>query len=305
MCSSDLNDSGRAAFITVRDRLSLRGNDPIYNLQRIADNTPEPVGRMLHNLANQSWELMMVSATRHLESQWLDEVVAPYQERLAGRYPLSPSANREVALSDFEAFFAPNGTLDAFYQDSLKPFIEGAPEYLVDAEGNSLLRDSLYTAVQQAEQIRRAYFSRDGALDVEFALEPVSLSPDKRRSVISVDGQLIEYAHSASQRVSMIWPNALRSGTESRITMVPSEVNRSPRSISQEGAWAWFRLLEQADITSVSERELELRFNVDGGSMRYRLFADSAPNPFTRPLASGFQLPSALYAERRDDADQT
>lgn len=299
------NDSGRAAFITVRDRLSLRGNDPIYNLQRIADNTPEPVGRMLHNLADQSWQLMMVSATRHLESQWLDEVVAPYQERLAGRYPLSPSANREVALSDFEEFFAPEGTLDAFYQDSLKPFIEGAPEYLVDAEGNSLLRDSLYTAVQQAEQIRRAYFSRDGALDVEFALEPVSLSPDKRRSVISVDGQLIEYAHSASQRVSMIWPNALRSGTESRITMVPSEVNRSPRSMSQEGAWAWFRLLEQADITSVSERELELRFNVDGGTMRYRLFADSAPNPFTRPLVSGFQLPSALYAERRSDADQT
>lgn len=299
------SDSGRAAFVTVRDRLSLRGNDPIHNLQRIADNTPEPVGRMLHDLADQSWQLMMVSATRHLENQWLDEVVAPYQERLAGRYPLSPGASREVSLSDFEDFFAPGGTLDTFYQDSLKPFIEGAPEYLVDAEGNSLLRDSLYTAVQQAEQIRRAYFSRDGALDVEFALEPVSLSPDKRRSVISVDGQLIEYAHSASQRVSMIWPNALRGSTESRITMVPSEVNRSPRSISQDGAWAWFRLLEQADITSVSERELELRFNVDGGTMRYRLFADSAPNPFTRPLAAGFQLPSALYAERRDDADQT
>lgn len=299
------SDSGRAAFVSVRDRLSLRGNDPIHNLQRIADNTPEPVGRMLHSLADQSWQLMMVSATRHLENQWLDDVVAPYQERLAGRYPLSPSASQEVALSDFEDFFAPGGTLDAFYQDSLKPFIEGAPEYLVDAEGNSLLRDSLHTAIQQAAQIRRAYFSRDGALDVEFALEPISLTPDKRRSVISVDGQLIEYAHSASQRVSMIWPNALRGGAESRITMVPSEVNRSPRSVAQDGAWAWFRLLEQADITSVSERELELRFNVDGGTMRYRLFANGAPNPFTRPLAAGFQLPSALYAERGSDADQT
>ncbi|BBI64259.1 hypothetical protein HSBAA_55650 [Vreelandella sulfidaeris] len=75
--------------------------------------------------------------------------------------------------------------------------------------------------------------------------------------------------------------------------------------MSQDGAWAWFRLLEQADITSISERELELRFNVDGGTMRYRLFANGAPNPFTRPLASGFQLPSALYADRGSDADQT
>ncbi|MFG6668294.1 type VI secretion system membrane subunit TssM [Halomonas sp. HNIBRBA4712] len=299
----EASDSGQRAFISVRDRLSLRGSDPIENLKRIADDTPEPVGRMLHQLADQSWELMMASATRHLESLWLDEVVAPYQERLAGRYPLAPGASRDVALNDFEDFFAPGGILDTFYEDSLKPFIEGAPEYLTDAEGNSLLRDSLYTAVDQAEQIRRAYFSRDGALDVEFALEPVSLSANKRRSVISVDGQLIEYAHSASQRVSMIWPNALRGGTESRITMVPSEVNRSPRSISQDGAWAWFRLLEQADITSVSERELELRFNVDGGTMRYRLFAGGAPNPFTRPLAAGFQLPSALYAERGGHAD--
>ena len=159
--------------------------------------------------------------------------------------------------------------------------------------------------MSQAEQIRRAYFGPDGALDVEFALEPISLSPDKRRSVISADGQLIDYTHSASSRVSMIWPNTLRGGTDSRITMVPSQVNHSPRSITRDGAWAWFRLLEEANITSVNERELELRFNVDGGAMRYRLFTDSAPNPFTRSPAAGFQLPSALYAERGPYADET
>ncbi|SNY97457.1 type VI secretion system membrane subunit TssM [Halomonas sp. hl-4] len=299
------SDAGRAAFVNVRDRLSLRGDDPINNLEKIAENTPQPVGSMLEDLADQSWQLMMASATRHLERQWLDDVVAPYQERLAGRYPLAPNASQEISLNDFEDFFAPDGTLDAFYQDNLEPFLEGAPEHLVDAEGNSILRDSVHSAVEQAEQIRRAYFSRDGALDVEFALEPISLSPDKRRSVISVDGQLIEYAHSASQRVSMVWPNSLRGGNESRVTMVPSEVNRSPRSVTQDGAWAWFRLLDEADITNVGERELELRFNVDGGTARYRLLANGAPNPFTRSLAAGFELPSALYAERGNDADET
>ena len=260
---------------------------------------------MLKSLADQSWQLIMASAISHLENIWIDEVVAPYQERLAGRYPLVPSASRDASLSDFEAFFAPEGILDNFYQDNLQPFIEGAPEQLVDTQGNSLLRESVFAAVSQAEQIRRAYFGPDGALDVEFALEPISLSPDKRRSVISADGQLIDYTHSASSRVSMIWPNTLRGGTDSRITMVPSQVNHSPRSITRDGAWAWFRLLEEANITSVNERELELRFNVDGGAMRYRLFTDSAPNPFTRSPAAGFQLPSALYAERGPYADET
>lgn len=301
----EASDPGRAAYLGARDRLSLRGDDPIYNLQRIADSTPDPVGRMLKSLADQSWQLIMASAISHLENIWIDDVVAPYQDRLAGRYPLMPGANQDVSLSDFEAFFAPEGILDSFYQDNLQPFIEGAPEQLVDTQGNSLLRESVFAAVEQAEQIRRAYFGADGALDVEFSLEPVSLSPDKRRSVISVDGQLIEYTHSASSRVSMIWPNTLRGGTDSRITMVPSEVNRSPRSMTRDGAWAWFRLLDEADITSVNERELELRFSVDGGAMRYRLLADGAPNPFTRPLAAGFQLPSALYAERGPYADET
>ncbi|CDG53601.1 MULTISPECIES: type VI secretion system membrane subunit TssM [Halomonadaceae] len=301
----EASDPGRAAFIGARDRLSLRGDDPIYRLQRIADSSPEPVASMLKSLADQSWQLIMASAISHLENIWIDEVVAPYQERLAGRYPLVPSASRDASLSDFEAFFAPEGILDNFYQDNLQPFIEGAPEQLVDTQGNSLLRESVFAAVSQAEQIRRAYFGPDGALDVEFALEPISLSPDKRRSVISADGQLIDYTHSASSRVSMIWPNTLRGGTDSRITMVPSQVNHSPRSITRDGAWAWFRLLEEANITSVNERELELRFNVDGGAMRYRLFTDSAPNPFTRSPAAGFQLPSALYAERGPYADET
>ncbi|MFC3284155.1 type VI secretion system membrane subunit TssM [Litchfieldella rifensis] len=297
------SDPGRAAFVSARDRLALSGGDPIHNLQRIAESTPAPVDSMLESLADQSWQLLMASAIRHLERQWLDDVVAPYQDRLAGRYPLVHGATRDVALDDFEAFFAPGGTLDSFYQDNLRPFIEEAPEQLLDAEGNSLLRDSVLTAVQRAERIREAYFDRDGVLDVEFSLEPLSLSPDKRRSVISVDGQLIEYIHSASRRVSMIWPNALRSGNESRVTLVPSTVNRSPRSLRHDGAWAWFRLLDEADITGASERELELRFHVDGGTMRYRLRADGTRNPFTRPLVSGFQLPTALYAEGGADAD--
>ncbi|TFH85873.1 type VI secretion system membrane subunit TssM [Billgrantia azerbaijanica] len=300
----EASDRGRRAFLLARDRLSLQGEDPVARLQRIAEDTPAPVGGMLESLADQSWQLLMASAIRHLERQWMDEVVVPFQQRLAGRYPLAPQASREVALADFEAFFAPNGILDAFYQRNLKPFIEGAPEALRTAEGDSLLRQGVLEAVRRAERIREAYLNGDGVLDVAFSLEPLSLSADKRRGVISVDGQLIDYAHGASRRVPMIWPNGLRDSNESRVTLVPSQVNRSPRTLRRDGPWAWFRLLDEAQLTGAGERELELSFEVDGGSMRYRLIADGPRNPFTRPLVAGFRLPTALYAEgERDDAD--
>ncbi|UYG07262.1 type VI secretion system membrane subunit TssM [Halomonas sp. M4R1S46] len=299
----EAGDRGQSAFMLARDRLSLQGGDPIARLQRIAEDTPAPVGGMLESLADQSWQLLMASAVRHLERQWMDEVVAPFQQRLAGRYPLAPQASREVALADFEAFFAPDGTLDAFYQRNLKPFIEGAPEALRTRGGDALLRRGVMEAMQRAERIREAYLNRDGVLDVAFSLEPLSLSADKRRGVISVDGQLIDYAHGVSRRVPMIWPNGLRDSNESRVTLVPSEVNRSPRSLSRDGPWAWFRLLDEAQLTGAGERELELRFQIDGGSMRYRLTAEGPRNPFTRSLVAGFSLPTALYAEgEHDDA---
>ncbi|WP_043532739.1 type VI secretion system membrane subunit TssM [Litchfieldella xinjiangensis] len=297
------SDPGHAAFVQARDRLALSGGDPIHTLQRIAEEMPAPMDRMLSSLADQSWQLLMASAISHLERQWLDDVVAPYQAQLAGRYPLDPRATRDVALADFEAFFGPGGTLDSFYKDNLRPFIEAAPEQMQDANGYSLLSDHVLSAVQRGQRIREAYFGRDGMLDVAFSLEPVSLSPDKRRSVISVDGQLIEYAHHASQNVPMIWPNALRAGNESRVTLVPSTVNRSPRSLTRDGAWAWFRLLDEAEVIGASERDLELRFSVDGGVMRYRLQAEGGRNPFTRPLVAGFQLPTALYAQGVRHAD--
>ncbi|MCK2184355.1 type VI secretion system membrane subunit TssM [Halomonas getboli] len=300
----EAGDRGQQAFLLARDRLSLQGGDSIAALQRIAEDTPAPVGGMLESLADQSWQLLMESAIRHLESQWMDEVVVPFQQRLAGRYPLAPQAAREVSLADFEEFFAPDGTLDAFYQQNLKPFIEGAPEALRNAEGDSLLRQGVLDAVQRAERIREAYLNRDGVLDVPFSLEPLSLSADKRRGVISVDGQLIDYAHGASRRVPMIWPNGLRDSNESRVTLVPSQVNRSPRTLRRDGPWAWFRLLDEAQLTGAGERELELSFQVDGGSMRYRLVADGPRNPFTRSLVAGFRLPRALYADGgQDDAD--
>ncbi|MFG6139153.1 type VI secretion system membrane subunit TssM [Halomonas sp. B23F22_10] len=300
----EAGDRGQQAFLLARDRLSLQGGDPIAALQRIAEDSPAPVGGMLESLADQSWQLLMESAIRHLERQWMDEVVVPFQQRLAGRYPLAPQASREVSLADFEEFFAPDGTLDAFYQQNLKPFIEGAPEALRNAEGDSLLRQGVLDAVQRAERIREAYLNRDGVLDVPFSLEPLSLSADKRRGVISVDGQLIDYAHGASRRVPMIWPNGLRDSNESRVTLVPSQVNRSPRTLRRDGPWAWFRLLDEAQLTGAGERELELSFRVDGGSMRYRLVADGPRNPFTRSLVAGFRLPRALYAEGgQGDAD--
>jgi len=288
-------DKGKAALAAARARMGLQGADPIFTLQRMADNQPEPLNRLLTRLATESWRVLLDQAVAQLERQWYREVYQPFQQNLARHYPFNPDSGRDVALQDFERFFAPGGVLEAFYQDNLKLFLEDHPEQVGDARRAGLVRGAVLTSLENADRIRRAYFTRGGSLDVEFALEPLNLSANKRRSVVNVDGQLVEFSHDPRQSIPLVWPNTLRDSVESRITLVPVQVNRSPRSLSESGPWALFRLLDKADITGVSSSAVDVRFRVDDGEMSYRLHAASNTNPFTQQLLAGYRIPRSLY----------
>lgn len=288
-------DRGKAALSAARARMGLQGADPIFTLQRVASNQPAPLDRMLGKLASESWHVVLDQAVAQLERQWYKEVYQPFQQSLARHYPFSPGAGRDAALQDFERFFAPDGVLDQFYNDNLKLFLEDHPEHIAGSKRASLVRRDVLVSLEKAENIRRAFFTRSGSLDVEFALEPLHLSSNKRRSVMNVDGQLVEFSHGPSQSIPLVWPNTLRDSVESRVTLVPTEVNRSPRSISENGPWALFRLMDEADITGVSSSAVDVRFALDDGEMRYRLHAGSNTNPFTQELLAGYQVPRSLY----------
>lgn len=288
-------DKGKAALSAARARLGLQGSDPIFTLQRMAGHQPEPLNRLLTRLATESWRVLLDQAVAQLEREWYQEVYQPFQQNLARHYPFNVNAGRDAALQDFEQFFAPDGVLDTFYKENLKLFLEDHPEQVGDARRAGLVRRDVLASLEGASKIRSAYFTRGGTLDVEFALEPLNLSSNKRRSVVNLDGQLVEFSHGPGQSIPLVWPNTLRDAVESRITLVPVQVNRSPRSISQNGPWALFRLLDKADITGVSSSAVDVRFQVDDGEMRYRLHAASNTNPFTQRLLSGYQIPRSLY----------
>lgn len=288
-------DKGKAALNAARARMGLQGADPIFTLQRMAGHQPEPVNRLLDRLATESWRVLLDQAVAQLEREWYREVYQPFQQNLVRHYPFNTNAGRDVALQDFEQFFAPGGVLDSFYRENLKLFLEDHPEQVGDARRAGLVRRDVLASLDAAEKIRKAYFTRSGTLDVEFALEPLHLSSNKRRSVVNLDGQLVEFSHGPGQSIPLVWPNTLREAVESRITLVPVQVNRSPRSISERGPWALFRLLDKADLTGVSRSAVDVRFQVDNGDMRYRLHAASNTNPFTQELLSGFRIPRSLY----------
>ena len=72
-------------------------------------------------------------------------------------------------------------------------------------------------------------------------------------------------------------------------------MNQSPRAITIQGPWAFFHLLDRAQIVGVTANSIDYRFDIDGGDVVYRLSSDANVNSFTASLFKNLNLSSTLY----------
>ena len=298
----------------------------LTQFQQQAVNLPAPFDHWFTTWAQQAEHLLHQEALQALEQQWQSQVLSEYEQRLANRYPFATNDVADVSLADMEHFFAPQGTFDRFYQQQLAPWLvrtgyapwpgHQQPTATKTAEPTDPYTE-LLASVTQVEQIRRLLFNPEGKLEMNFWLQPLHLSANKRRSILDLEGQLLDYNHDAGLRTHLIWPNDPEGTGVSKLTLIPTERQRSPRSISAQGPWALFRLLEQAQEASPSDAggstgtgmdemvitgsdagnssSRELTFTVDGGQMRYRLSTEAAP--LDMKLFRHFRLPETLGSQ--------
>jgi len=292
----DSPDRGKAALKAVLDRFALTGPDPIASLQRIATGLPEPLNGQVKKLADQSSQVLMIEALRELEKRWDSDVYSFYSERLASRYPFNPASNTDASLEDFEAFFGPQGRLQQFNDQYLKLFLKDNLDALYsESRGGYLVRADVMTQLQAADRIRDAFFNNRGALNVQFIVEPLGLTPNRRSSVLDVDGQLIPYNHGPSNPVGLIWPNTLGDAAQSKVTMV--NLGGNSQGVAYHGPWSLFRLLSQGHLGGATATSVDLGFEAGDGVMRYRITAEKANNPFTQRSFNGFALPRKLLQD--------
>lgn len=284
---------GKAALKAVSMRINDNNRDVIFELSQMAKTLPEPLNRWVGELSDQAWNVVQKEAIRHMEVEWNENVVKQYNTYIAGRYPFNPKSTQDVPLSEFDKFFKPNGTLDNFYQQNLRLFVEN--NLIDNIDGQSLIRPDVLAQIEMASRIRDTFFTAQGNLETQFAIEPLSLGGNKRRSVLNLDGQLLDYSHGRSNVVHMVWPNSMRSNIESKLTLVPISGDKSPRAMTFSGPWAQMRLIDSGKLMNVKPNSFDVRFTIDGGDMTYRVYIDESSNPFFGGLFTRFRLPETLY----------
>lgn len=290
----DAPNSGQLALITAKNRINLNDSDPIYALSRVAAKLPAPMNNIVNRLANESWNVILEAALAEIDKKWNEEVYHEFNTVLANKYPFNKDSKVDVSLEEFIHFFGENGTITQFYQDDLAPFLN--EQLMTGNENRPLIKDELIEQLANAEKIRKAFFNQQGVLGVEFLMAPVSMGHQVQRSVLNVEGQYVVYTHGPKHGYSLVWPNTI--STPSHETVVRLSMtggSQGQRTLTYQGPWALFRMLDHGQVTSLDSHVLSLTYSINGVPMRYELTAFGDVNPFTASLLRKFYLSPSLY----------
>ena len=289
--------SEEQALKMARDRMRGVGkNDTIRLAQLEFSRLPEPVRTWLQSLTNFGWKITLDTAKSQLNVIWQTDVLAPYKEGLEKRYPLFAGSAYDITMSDFCRFFAPNGILDIFFKNYLKPFIDTDRvqwrQVSMDDYGIQL-SPTILKQFQNAAKIRQSFFTTGGSLpSVDFELKPLDLSEKAAAFRLEIEGQSLLYRHGPKRSSKLRWPGP-QAEMGARLTFRTLD----GREFSQfdDGPWAWFRLLDAADMekTSLPDRYW-VTFRQNGLEIRLELRASSVENPFNFIELRSFRCPGEL-----------
>ena len=115
-------------------------------------------------------------------------------------------------------------------------------------------------------------------------MAPESLDAGAARFALNLQGQTLEYRHGPLQSQPFTWP-----GSTTDASFRFEAVTGSASSPGLQGPWAWFRLLDGAQVERVADTRYRITFAAGGHSMRVILDAASSRNPFGQGLFTGFR----------------
>jgi len=271
------------------------GADIVRRIQVEGARQPEPVKRWMQQLASGSRIVTMGGARSQINSQWKSTVLPVCSQALSGRYPVYRDSQQEITLADFGRLFGPGGAIDAFFDQNLKPFVNmSGGRWRWKPVGNTSLGmpNSVLLQFQRAALIKNTFFQAGGQTpSVSFGLKPVYLDANVPSFLLDLEGQKFKYRHGPARVTQAQWPGPDSTG---QVRIVFEDTSGARVTSTKEGPWAWFRLLDQAELKSVSADRITATFKSSGRKASWEIRASSVVNPFMMKQLQQFRCPGSL-----------
>ena len=240
----------------------------------------------------QSFTVLITPTEAEVNRLWSAQVLQPFQQNLAGKYPFDPASKVEAAPAEIGRVFGPAGAIAKFSTDSLGPlvtrrgdavgprlwanlglrlrpaFVDGLPTWVAVLDGAAGVTQS--TAA--------------GAAQSSFQLSPEGSSGFVQYT-LEIDGQQLVYRNGAASWQNFVWPNP--AGTPGvRISGVTAD-GRTVEVFSAPGSYGFERLIDAAKVKKLPDGVRELSWGTGAQTITVQYRAVTAPGPSTAPAAGG------------------
>ncbi|MCA0174804.1 MAG: type VI secretion system membrane subunit TssM [Proteobacteria bacterium] len=253
--------------------------------------SPEPVRSLLDTLGATSARVAQMQLRESLARDVRSQVGELCQQAIAGRYPFSPGATRDVTPADFAAIFGPGGRLDQM-QQKLGTYIDTStrPWSFRAVDGVPLGTDAgSLPQFQRGQVIRETFFGAGSGPAFALSFKPLEMDAALREFVLDVDGQIVRYDHGPQLIQPVRWPGPRGQGTV-RVMVQPTGTG-----MVEEGPWALLRLFDRVGIEPLAAPEkFRATFAIDGRKVVFEVTAASVRNPLRLPELRSFSCPGGL-----------
>lgn len=271
------------------------GGESIRRIQVEAARQPEPVKSWLQQIANNSRSVTMGGARARINDEWQSMAGPACSKALTGRYPFSRDSNVEMTLADFGRLFAPGGLIESFFNNNLRSFVDAShSSWRWKPVGNATLGISkgVLRQFQRADLIKKTFFQDGGSNpSVSFGLKPVYLDANVQSFQLDLEGQLFRYRHGPARLQQARWPAP---DSTSQVRIIFEDTGGAQVTRTREGPWAWFRILDQAQLESITSDKIRVTFDVSGRKSTWEIQARSVVNPFMIKQLQNFRCPGSL-----------
>lgn len=275
--------------------LSAPDVNALERLNTLTNTLPLLIRPLLSDIVNVGKDWVREHQSVTLARKWAQDL-GPYCQRVVEqRYPFEHNTSTDVPLEAFNQLFAPEGLLQTFarfyprrYKDqstALRP-----DNSALEADENDPL---VLLQFDRAAAIGKAFFPAGAAeARIDFELSPVTMDEEIASFSLVVDDRELSYSHGPILPNLFTWPSQTL-GT--RLKAVVTLLDGRTVSQSQEGAWAWFRLLDQGMLSAGPSADSQwLTLSFDGYKVVLQIRNGGLEQPFGEANLRAFRCPYSL-----------
>ncbi|HEY4541024.1 MAG TPA: type VI secretion IcmF C-terminal domain-containing protein, partial [Noviherbaspirillum sp.] len=253
----------------------------------------------------QAFAVIVRPAETEIIKIWMAQVVEPFRNTLANKYPFAADAKIEAGSAEIAEVFGPEGRVAKFVTGTMGPLVVRRGDVLT-ARTWADMGVSLKPAVVEGFPIwigplAAAGVAGAGAGELPqtvFQIRPLP-APGLTEYTVEIDGQQLRYRNMQAQWTSMVWPSV--SGYRgARISGVTFD-GRTVEVLSEPGNFGLKRMIDTAQRRKKDGGVFELSWEKSGVAVSIDLKIVSSPETSggasAAPQAKGFRglvLPDSI-----------